>query len=86
MLHRHRQLCIFNIYTPTPTPTHTYTHTTHAYTHKCAHTSTIQSVGAKGNNTQLKCSENRNVSGLFLKEGGELESACLTSWGRLFQV
>ena len=39
--------------------THTHTHTQHAraHTHKCADTNTIQTVGAKDNNTQLKCSE-----------------------------
>ena len=42
--------------------THTYTHTprTRAHTHKCADTNTIQTVGEKDNDTQLKCSEKRN--------------------------
>ena len=76
MLYRHRQLL---------THTHAHPHTNmHAHTYKCAHTNTIQTVGVKDNNTQLKCSEKRNVLSLFLKKWRELE--CLTSWGRLFQM
>ena len=37
--------------------THTHTQHARAHTHKCADTNTIQTVGAKDNNTQLKCSE-----------------------------
>ena len=40
---------------------------THAYT--CVHTNIIQTVGVKDSITQLKCSEKRNLSSLFLKEG-----------------
>ena len=80
MLYRHRQIYIYPTYTHTRmhththththihTHTHTYTHTTrmHTHTHKCTDTNTIQTVGAKDDDTQLKCSEKRNVLSLFL--------------------
>ena len=77
MLYRHRQLL---------THTHAHPHTNmhaHTHTHKCAQTNTIQTVEAKAINTQLKCSEKRNVLSWFLKEGTELK--CLTSWGEVVQ-
>ena len=78
MLYGHRKL----LYTPphthtcmharAHTHTNTHTHTPHAcvLTHKCADTNTIQTAGAKDNNTQLKCAEKRNVLSLFF-EGWE---------------
>ena len=55
MLYRNRQLCIY-IYSHTHPHTHTHTHT-----HTCADTNNIQTVGAKDNDTYLKCSEKINV-------------------------
>ena len=45
-LYRYRQLYIY-IYIHT----HAHIHTHHMYTHMCADTNTIQTVGAKGNDT-----------------------------------